>query len=138
MAKYKNKKVSIDDHTFDSKAEAAFYENLKLKQMEGEVIRFTLQPKYILQEKFQKNGVTYREIAYIADFEVVYADGRVEVVDVKGLETEAFKVKKKLFEYKYPELTLKLVTYVRKYGGWIEIEQLKKLRRKAKQSKGVS
>ncbi|CAK0771112.1 conserved hypothetical protein [Gammaproteobacteria bacterium] len=48
-------------------------------------------------------------ITYRADFRVTYADGHQEIEDVKGMETEIFKLKKKLFDYKYPDLTLKIV-----------------------------
>lgn len=47
---------------------------------------------------------------YVADFKVTYADGRVEIIDCKGMKTEAYKIKKKLFEYRYPELTIKEVS----------------------------
>ena len=33
---------------------------------------------------------------------VFYSDGTVRVVDVKGVETEVFKVKKRLLEETYP------------------------------------
>jgi hypothetical protein len=36
----------------------------------------------------------------------VYADGRVVVEDVKGVETQAFKIKRKLFEPLYGPLTI--------------------------------
>ena len=36
-------------------------------------------------------------------------DGRHIVEDVKGIETEVFKLKKKLFEYKYKDLEIKIV-----------------------------
>jgi len=45
----------------------------------------------------------------VADFVIVNNDGTTDVVDVKGFETQVFKIKKKLFEYKYPELSLKVV-----------------------------
>lgn len=38
---------------------------------------------------------------YIADFRVTYADGRIEVVDVKGVRTGVYRLKKKLVEAQY-------------------------------------
>ena len=35
--------------------------------------------------------------------------GKVIVEDAKGMETKEFKIKRKLFEYKYPDLELKLI-----------------------------
>ena len=66
-----------------------------------------LQPRFLLQESFKKNGKTFRKIEYIADF-MYEEDGKVIVEDVKGMKTDVFKLKRKLFEYKYPDLTLKL------------------------------
>jgi len=37
----------------------------------------------------------------------VNKDGTTEVVDVKGVETQVFKIKKKMFEYMYPDLSIK-------------------------------
>ena len=132
--KYKSKKVEIDGHVFDSKIEARYYEQLKWLQENNQILFFRLQPRYLLQEAFTKDGKTYRKIEYIADFGVHHLDGSIEVVDVKGYETEAFRLKRKLFEKKYPH-KLSLVTYVKKYGGWIELDKLKKLRKEAKKQK---
>jgi hypothetical protein len=49
---------------------------------------------------------------------------------VKGVETPEFKLKKKMFEFRY-EHTLKVVTLDETYG-WIELEKLKKLKKKPK------
>lgn len=108
-SKYSNKKSVVDGITFDSKKEAEYYCSLKLLKRAGIVKEIELQPKFILQEKFKKNGKTHRAITYIADFKVTYADGKVEIVDVKGMETDVFKLKKKMFEYQYPDLSLKVV-----------------------------
>jgi hypothetical protein len=129
--KYKSKTVEIDGHVFQSKIEANYYEHLKWLLEHKEIKSFSLQPRYLLLDKFRKNGKTYRKMEYIADFEVHHLDGSIEVVDVKGVETEAFKIKRKLFEHKYP-YKLSLVTYVKKYGGWIELDELKKRRKETK------
>ena len=55
-----------------------------------------------LREKLEKT----RAITYIADFRVTYVDGHQEIEDIKGFSTEIFLLKKKIFEYKFPELTL--------------------------------
>lgn len=107
--KYNARKTKVDGITFDSKRESEVYQELKLLKMAGEVKLLKLQPKYLLQEGFTKNGKRHRPITYIADFEVHYKDGRVEVIDVKGKETEVFKIKRKLFEKRYPDLELKII-----------------------------
>ncbi|MBF2485200.1 DUF1064 domain-containing protein [Listeria welshimeri] len=100
-SKYNAKKVVIDNITFDSKAEAAYYQQLKLLKMTGEVVSFDLQPEFVLQESFRKNGKLYRAIKYKADFLVLYKDGHEELIDVKGMLTKEFRIKQKLFELRY-------------------------------------
>ena len=108
MSKYGNKKVLIDGIKFDSMAEGRRYKELKLLQRAGIIKELELQPKFLLQESFKKNGKTYKKIEYIADFKYI-ENGKVIIEDVKGKETEVFKIKHKLFEYKYRDLELKLV-----------------------------
>lgn len=134
MSKYGAKKAEVDGYVFDSLIEAKYYEQLKWLKANKQIKGFKIQPKYLLQEAFKKNGKHFRKIVYIADFEVNHLDGSIEVVDVKGMETEAFKIKRKLFERLYL-YKLSLVTFSKKWGGWIELDELKKLRRKAKKVK---
>ncbi|WP_108669630.1 DUF1064 domain-containing protein [Peribacillus acanthi] len=128
MSKYHAKKTIIDGITFDSKTESEYYLHLKEKCERWEIQAFNLQPSFVLQEGFKKDGKWHRPIMYIADFEILHTDGRIEIVDVKGFETADFKIKRKLFEKKYP-YTLTLMKYVKKYGGWISVDEWKKLKR---------
>lgn len=107
--KYHNKKVIIDGIAFDSKKEANYYCELKILKMAGKVKDFELQVPFELQPKFKYDGKTTRAIKYIADFVVKYADGHVEVVDVKGMRLDVYKLKRKLLLYKYPEIIFKEV-----------------------------
>lgn len=107
--KYNNQKTTIDGIVFDSKKEAEYYCQLKLLKRAGEIRDFGLQPKYELQPTFKKNGTTHRSITYVADFVITNNDGTTEIVDIKGVETQVFKIKQKLFEYMYPDLSLKVV-----------------------------
>lgn len=107
--KYNNKKTKVDMYVFDSVLEAKRYKQLALLQQAGEIQNLQLQVPFLLQKSFKKNGKTYRKIEYIADF--VYEEkGQVIVEDTKGIKTEVFKIKQKLFEYKYPGLSLKIIT----------------------------
>lgn len=74
MNKYRNKKVMIDGKEFDSKKEGNRYKELALLQRTGEIQNLELQPRFLLQEGFKKDGKTYRKIEYIADFS--YCQGR--------------------------------------------------------------
>lgn len=133
-AKYGNKKVVRDGITFDSAMEAKYYDYLKRLQAQGIVTSFDLQPRFVLLPKFEKNGKKYREIGYTADFTVHYADGHSEVVDIKGMVTQQFELRKKLFDYRFPH-ELKLLTYSKIDGGWITHDELKKARKARKELK---
>ena len=104
--KYNNRKVEIDGHKFDSKLEAQYYEFLNRKKATGKIKDFSLQPRYTLQETFKRDDKTYRSITYIADFEVLHNDGSTQVIDVKGMMTDVFKIKAKLFTKLYGKLYL--------------------------------
>ena len=104
--KYNNRKVEIDGHKFDSKLEAQYYTFLKHKKATGKIKDFSLQPRYTLQETFKRDGKTYRSITYIADFEVLHNDGSTQVIDVKGMMTDVFKIKAKMFTKLYGKLYL--------------------------------
>lgn len=107
-SKYHSKTVEVQGIRFDSKKEANRYLELKLKERAGEIQNLELQPEFELQPKFRKNGVTFRAIKYRADFK--YTDhGKTVIEDVKGMKTDVYKIKRKLFEYCYPELTIKEV-----------------------------
>lgn len=108
MNKYNNKKTQIDMYVFDSVAESKRYKELALLEKAGEIKDLKLQPKFLLQDGFRKNGKTYRKIEYIADFMYI-ENGKVIIEDVKGMETEVFKLKRKIFEHKYPEYELKII-----------------------------
>lgn len=108
MNKYRNKKVIIDDYIFDSIQESRRYKELKMLLKAGEIENLELQPHFLLQESFKKNGKTYRKIEYIADFKYI-ENGKIIVEDVKGIQTDVFKLKHKLFEKKYPDLELRII-----------------------------
>ena len=106
--KYHNRKIIVDDKKFDSLKEAKRYKELKILEKANEITELRLQVKFELQPSFKKDNKTYRKIEYIADF--VYYDNRLNkyiVEDTKGFKTDVYKLKKKLFEYKYPHLTIK-------------------------------
>lgn len=108
MNKYRNKKVILDDYVFDSIQESKRYKELKILLKAEKIQELELQPHFLLQESFKKNGITYRKIEYIADFKYI-ENGKIIVEDVKGMQTDVFKLKHKLFEKKYPELELRII-----------------------------
>ena len=98
--KYSNKKTLIDGIKFDSKKEAKRYSELKLLLNSGYIKDLELQPVFILQKGYRLNGKKIRAIKYIADFR--YYDNELEkefIEDVKGMKTQVYRIKKKMFEY---------------------------------------
>ena len=96
--KYGNKKITVDNILFDSKKEAKRYQQLKLMEKAGLITNLALQPKFILQDSFVYKNRTYRKIEYIADFSYIRVnDDMLVVEDVKGLKTDVFKLKEKMF-----------------------------------------
>ena len=114
MRKYHNKKTFIDGIKFDSKLEAERYAQLKMMERAGIIRNLELQPEYELIPSFKKDGKTWRKTVYKADFRYILCeDDKTIIEDVKGstaVITDVFRLKQKLFEYKYPELTIKIVT----------------------------
>lgn len=101
------KKYNITDVVgikFDSKMEANYYKVLQEWQRLGDIEEIELQPVFILQDK--------PKIKYIADFKVTYWDGSVEIIDVKGHMTTAFKLKLRLFQATHKDHKLVLVNQI--------------------------
>ena len=91
-SKYKNTPTHVDGWRFDSKREATRYSDLKMLKEFGEIEFFLRQVPFHLPGN----------IKYIVDFVIFWKDGRVTFEDVKGMETDTFKLKKKLVEDVYP------------------------------------
>ncbi len=89
--KYRANKTSVDGHTFDSKKEAEYYCDLKMRLQAKDIKGFCLQPIFMLAP-----GLKYK-----ADFIVFNNDNTTEVIDVKGYKTKEYIAKKKVFEEKY-------------------------------------
>lgn len=120
---------------FDSAVEMKYYRDVILPQHEaGEIIEYELQKEYILQPKFKHEGKIVQPIKYVADFYIKYADGSEKVVDTKGFPDATALLKRKIFWYVFPDVDYQWVSYVKKYGGWIEYEELKKKRRESKKA----
>lgn len=102
MSKYNSTKIKVDNIEFDSKKEANYYLKLKMLLKSGEIKDLELQKEYILQDSFKINKKTRRKITYKPDFSYIStSDNKLHIVDVKGFKTEVYKLKKKLFEYKF-------------------------------------
>ena len=110
MSKYKNKKVEYKGIKFSSIKEKDRYIILEHMQQIGEIKDLRLQVPFILQDEYTIDNKKVRPIKYICDFcYLKKIDGEIpawiEVIeDVKAslkYKTEVYKLKKKIFEYKY-------------------------------------
>lgn len=92
--KFNNIRTEADGIKFQSRKEAKFYENLKLRRLAGEIVFFLRQVPLHLA-----GGVRY-----VVDFLTFNSDGSVHFVDVKGMRTALYIAKKKMVEAEYPIL----------------------------------
>ena len=124
---------TFDGIVFDSSVEMRYYTEVILPGIEdGSILKFERQKKYILQPSYTHCGKKVQPIEYKADFYVVYADGREQVIDIKGCPDAVAILKRKMFWFTYPSIEYIWLVYVKKYGGWIEYDECKRLRREAK------
>lgn len=97
---------TLDGITFASKAEMKRYSELKMLERARLITDLELQPRFELCPA----SATERAIAYVADFayrEVGFPRRVVE--DVKGMRTDVYKLKRKLFLAKYPDVDFREV-----------------------------
>lgn len=90
-SKYGAKIVEIDGIKFDSQKEANYYSELKIRLAAKDIKGFCRQPEFILAPNLR----------YKADFIIFNNDGTSEIIDVKGMQTQVYKDKKKVFEDKF-------------------------------------
>ena len=163
--KIAHKKTTIDGITFDSKMESDYYVYLKEEKKAGRIKNFDLQPEFILQPKhFIMNGKvhaetddTYKEmdklrkkhnkenpdnkiqiiqaIKYISDFQIINPDDSVKTIDVKGIKTADFKLKEKMFNFKYPSMNLECVIWDGPSKSWLEYSEYEKAKKERKKKK---
>lgn len=101
-SKYHAKKTCVDGITFDSRKEADRYLVLKGMEEDGSIEDLRRQVRYELIPAFDAGGKHYRPVHYVADF--VYVDnetGKTVVEDVKGMRTDVYRLKSKLFARRY-------------------------------------
>lgn len=97
-----NRTINGEEITFDSKKEAARYDELTLLERAGLIRELTLQPRFTLQESFVHKGKTIRKLEYVADFSYL-RDNDFVVEDVKSeaTKTPQYRIKKKLMLGKF-------------------------------------
>src|SRR3990172_8134921 len=110
MSKYNAIPTRVNGLKFDSKAESIRYQALTLAKKAGEIASLKTHPRFTLQEAFTDSaGTKHRAIVYEADFSYVdLRTGREVVEDFKGVSTRLFKLKFKLFLYRYRDVEFRI------------------------------
>lgn len=94
--KYHAKKTTVRGQKFDSKKEAARYQELRLLQLAGEITDLRRQvPFLLIPAQYIDGKCVERRVTYKADF-VYRKDGELVVEDAKGVRTSEYKIKRKL------------------------------------------
>lgn len=92
--KYGNRPVIVDGIRFDSKREAAYYGELKMREKAGEVSEVELQRRFALV-----GGDGILITTYVADFYFFdHIADRFRCIDVKGYVTREFTIKRRLMK----------------------------------------
>lgn len=98
-SKYGSVKQQVMGITFDSKAEARRFMELKALESAGQIDCLELQKRFLLlSSKRNADGYLERETAYIADFVYVDSSGETVVEDTKSpaTRTPEYVIKRKL------------------------------------------
>lgn len=123
------KKVEYNGIVFDSKEELDYYLLLLDRQEKGEIENLEIHKSFTLIPSYKIGAKIIKPLTYEADF--VFYDNELDcerVIDVKGFADDVFKLKKKLFDYKYQFINgLEVMKYA-KSTGWVNYDEYKKAR----------
>jgi hypothetical protein len=101
--KYKAESQVYGGYRYDSKKEASYAMQLDWMKKAGEITGYERQHKISIDV----NGVHICN--YFIDFKVFYKDGHVEYHEVKGFETDLWRLKWRLSKAMYPDYTFVLI-----------------------------
>jgi hypothetical protein len=97
------KRKIVDGIGFRSTLEANTYQLLKSWQAAAAIRNLVLQPRFLLQPKFRRDGKTIRAMMYTPDFQYEESN-RTVVIEAKGHKTQPYRMRRKMFLMKYPEI----------------------------------
>lgn len=103
-SKFHAKKTTVDGIIFDSKREAARYQELRLLERAGKIRDLNRQEKVELVPPFNCDGKHFRGIYYVVDFTYTDSEGNEVWEDVKGMKTPVYLLKRKLVAYRYQKI----------------------------------
>ena len=90
-----------------------------------------------LRKKHNKNNPDNKiniiqAIKYIADFDITYKDGSRKIIDTKGIKTADFKIKEKMFNFRYPSLSFECIIWNNKEKAWVNFDAYQKSKKAGK------
>lgn len=94
-SKYGNTKCESGGVKFDSKREMMRWHELVQMQIRGEISELELQVPFVLADPVVIKGRKRPALRYVADF-VYERGGQTVIEDVKGRETEGYRIKRHL------------------------------------------
>lgn len=100
VGKYGAKQVTQGGHKFSSKLECAVYNILLDMEKRFLISNIKLQPSAYM---------THARIRYVPDFSFVNKKGETEYVEAKGMQTDVWRIKRRLWVY-YGAGTLHIYT----------------------------
>lgn len=114
--KYRNTKVSYDNHSFASKLEASVYTILKSDENAGKIVHIQAQDHVLICGPQGHDCNHQYKIEYIADFKCTRPDGSIYHVESKGFANDKWPLKRRLWMHYGPnELHIYKGTHVRPY-----------------------
>lgn len=115
------KKVKVGDYVYDSRFEGQYAQELAIRKIAGEIKDWERQVKIPLDV----NG--YHICNYYIDFVVYHNDGTIEYMECKGIPSDTWRLKWKLFEALYSEIPGVQLTVVQQRSNW-RIPKAKKIK----------
>ena len=112
VSKYGNRRIDADGHTFDSRAEYAYYLYLRALEQQGDITDLRVHPRYEVVPAFVHGGRKVRAVTYTPDFTYRDDAGQLVVVDVKGgkaTQTAVWRLKWTLLKRLLPAAAFEVV-----------------------------
>ncbi|WP_438967028.1 DUF1064 domain-containing protein [Flavobacterium sp.] len=99
ISKYRSKPSQWEGIKFHSKLERDYFIFLTHRKKKGEIIFFLRQIPFDLPGKTK----------YYVDYQVLEKDGTLRFIDIKGVETDTFKIKKRMVEEIYYPIHIEII-----------------------------
>jgi len=113
--KYGNKKTVFEGRKYDSQLESAVAQEIVLLKRTGTINKVEPQKTFTLYGRGGSKICGHR-----VDFLLTFTDGHQEAWEAKGFATEIWRLKRKLFEDNYPEITYVVITAKSNYFSRIK------------------